>query len=161
MCVSRFSHSTHTLDVYGPYPAHLYHANTTNTKRLHEVNYQGTSFIGLARTVYIHRTYTVYLVISLPKKPYINRIYMVLANPSHSTSKTHTHTPAAAARSSSWSTSQTVSARPPVRRTTGTVPNCMAIIWVKPQGSKMDGTCTHFALQSARLNGLKNGNHLN
>ena len=27
---------------------------------------------------------TVYLVISLPKLPYIHRIYMVLANPTHS-----------------------------------------------------------------------------
>jgi hypothetical protein len=26
---------------------------------------------------------TVYLVISLPKIPYVNRIYMVLANPGH------------------------------------------------------------------------------
>jgi len=26
---------------------------------------------------------TVYLVISLPKIPYVNRIYMVLANPTH------------------------------------------------------------------------------
>jgi len=41
--------------------------------------------LGLARTVYIYTVYnqymTVYLVISLPKLPYVNRIYMVLANP--------------------------------------------------------------------------------
>jgi hypothetical protein len=38
-------------------------------------------FVGLARTVYIHRIYTVYLMISLPKIPYKHRICMVLANP--------------------------------------------------------------------------------
>jgi hypothetical protein len=36
--------------------------------------------LGLARTVYIHRM-TEYLVISLPKTPYIHLIYVVLANP--------------------------------------------------------------------------------
>jgi len=45
-------------------------------------------FVGLAITrVGQNRIYTpymtVYLVISLPKIPYVNRIYMVLANPSH------------------------------------------------------------------------------
>ena len=41
--------------------------------------------IGLARTVYVICTpyMTVYLVISLPKMPYIHRIYMVLANPTN------------------------------------------------------------------------------
>jgi hypothetical protein len=39
-------------------------------------------FMGLARTVYIYTLYmTVYLVISLPKIPYVHRIHMVLANP--------------------------------------------------------------------------------
>jgi hypothetical protein len=32
---------------------------------------------------------TVYLVISLPKKPYIHRIYMVLANPTYMVYKRH------------------------------------------------------------------------
>jgi hypothetical protein len=42
------------------------------------------SCIGLARTVYIHTPYmTVYLMISLPEIPYIHRIHMVLANPTH------------------------------------------------------------------------------
>ena len=35
--------------------------------------------VGLARTVYTPYV-TVYLVISLPKIPYMHRIYMVLAN---------------------------------------------------------------------------------
>ena len=57
-------------------------------------------YLGLARTVYIHRIWlyirwfpcqkyriytpymAVYTVISLPKTPYIHRMYMVLANPS-------------------------------------------------------------------------------
>jgi len=40
--------------------------------------------IGLARTVNIYTPYmTVYLVISLPTIPYVNRICMVLANPTH------------------------------------------------------------------------------
>jgi hypothetical protein len=42
-------------------------------------------FVGLAGTVYVHRIFSsymnVYLVIFLPRIPYINRIYMVLANP--------------------------------------------------------------------------------
>ena len=37
--------------------------------------------LGLARTMYIHPYMIVYLVISLPKKPYIHQIYMVLADP--------------------------------------------------------------------------------
>ena len=35
--------------------------------------------------------YTVYLVISEPKIPYVHRIYMVLANPTHARTHTHTH----------------------------------------------------------------------
>jgi len=54
-------------------------------QRGHPSGGRATLYIGLARTVYIHRTYTpymtVYLVNSLLKIPYIHRIYMVLANP--------------------------------------------------------------------------------
>jgi len=47
------------------------------------------SCVGLARTVYIIHVYvytpymTVYLVIFLPKLPYMHRISMVLADPTH------------------------------------------------------------------------------
>ena len=42
------------------------------------------TYVGLARTVYIGTPYmTVYLVISLLKIPYMHRIDMVLANPTH------------------------------------------------------------------------------
>jgi len=43
------------------------------------------SYIGLARTVYTPymTVYIIYYMISLPKMPYINCIYMVLANPTH------------------------------------------------------------------------------
>ena len=34
---------------------------------------------------------TVYLVISLPKIPYVHRVYIVLANPTHNTTHTHVH----------------------------------------------------------------------
>jgi hypothetical protein len=48
--------------------------------------------VELARTVYIHHIWPcIYLVISLPKIPYINLIYMVLANPTHTHTSTHTH----------------------------------------------------------------------
>jgi hypothetical protein len=43
---------------------------------------KGNQCLGLARTVYTPYM-TVYLMISLPKGPYIHRIYMVLANPIH------------------------------------------------------------------------------
>ena len=48
----------------------------------YNVTQQKAAYVGLARTVYI-RIYTVYLVISKPKIPYVHRIYMVLANPKH------------------------------------------------------------------------------
>ena len=38
------------------------------------------------------------------------------------------------------STSFTVSTRPPVDDTRGTVPYCMACSWIRPQGSKRLGT---------------------
>jgi len=38
---------------------------------------------------------TVYLAISLPKKPYIHRIYMVLVNPSHVLCFCHQRSPCA------------------------------------------------------------------
>jgi len=42
------------------------------------------TYIGLARFVYIQTLYmAVYLVNSLPKKPYRHRIYMDLAEPTH------------------------------------------------------------------------------
>jgi hypothetical protein len=34
----------------------------------------------------------------------------------------------------------TVSTRPPVEATSGTVPYCMACSWMRPQGSKREGT---------------------
>ena len=37
--------------------------------------------------------YTVYLVISKPKIPYVHRIYMVLANPRNDACKQHPHQP--------------------------------------------------------------------
>lgn len=37
-------------------------------------------------------------------------------------------------------TSLTVSTRPPVDETMGTVPYCMACSWIRPQGSKREGT---------------------
>jgi hypothetical protein len=47
------------------------------------VEQQQGSFVGLART-YMYTPYmTVYLVTSLPKTPYIHRMYRVLANPTH------------------------------------------------------------------------------
>ena len=45
-----------------------------------------------------------------------------------------------AALALSVSTSKTVSRKPPVARTHGTVPYRMAVIWVKPHGSNIDGT---------------------
>jgi len=43
-----------------------------------------SSNINLNRQNHIYASYmTVYLVISLPKMPYIHRIYMVLANPTY------------------------------------------------------------------------------
>ena len=36
--------------------------------------------------------------------------------------------------------SLTVSTRPPVDATMGTVPYCMACSWMRPQGSKREGT---------------------
>ena len=39
-----------------------------------------TVYIGLARTVYIYTVHTAYLVVSLPKIPYIHRIYRVGKN---------------------------------------------------------------------------------
>ena len=48
------------------------------------------SCIGLAMTIYIYTLcMTVYLVISLPKIPYMHRIYMVRANPTHAAFGTH------------------------------------------------------------------------
>ena len=47
-------------------------------------------YVGLARTVYTPYM-TVYLMISLPKIPYIHRIYMVLANPNHVCYIPHVH----------------------------------------------------------------------
>jgi len=54
--------------------------------------------LGLARTVYLYTPYmTVYLVVFLPKIPYIHRICMVLANSMyyawHSHLKHHLHVP--------------------------------------------------------------------
>jgi len=47
--------------------------------------YMCMKYLGLARTVYIHpiQLYIWYLVIFLPKIPYVHRIHMVLANPAY------------------------------------------------------------------------------
>ena len=62
--------------------------NSSNGPDNNSASHKDPSYIGLARTVYIYiyiytPYMTVYLVNSVPKIPYVHRICMVLANPTH------------------------------------------------------------------------------